>query len=184
MSENTITVTDASRNFSDLMNRTYDREWYLGRVDAIRRILGEGCGISSDMIAGFCTETEEEHQDTISLMDYVRYDFSYMFYYSERPGTLAAKKYSDVIPLETKKERLQEIIEKQQELSLARNKEDLNKTFNVLVEGVSKRSKEHVQGRNSANKVVVFRDLGFKKGQYVDVRIKDCTAATLLGEAI
>ena len=124
------------------------------KIDAIRKILGYECGISSDMIAGFCTETEEEHQDTLSLMDYAQYDFSYMFVYSERPGTLAEKKYKDDIPEEIKKRRLSEIIDKQQELSLARNQKDLNKVHKVLVEGVSKRSKEHLQGRNSANKVV------------------------------
>ena len=167
-----------------LMNRTYSREWYINRVDAIRRILGDDCGISSDMIAGFCTETEEEHRDSITLMDYVKYDFSYMFYYSERPGTLAAKKYEDDIPLDTKKRRLQEIIAKQQELSLYRNQRDIGKTFKVLVEGYSKRSKEHVQGRNSANKVIVFPKGNISKGQYVYVKVNECTAATLLGEVV
>ncbi|MEL6558457.1 MAG: tRNA (N6-isopentenyl adenosine(37)-C2)-methylthiotransferase MiaB [Bacteroidota bacterium] len=168
----------------DLMNRTYDREWYLERVDAIRRILGEECGISSDMIAGFCSETEEEHQDTITLMDYVKYDFSYMFYYSERPGTLAAKKYEDDIPLDVKKRRLQEIINKQQEISLLRNKMDVGKTQQVLIEGFSKRSEEQLQGRNSANKVVIFDKEDCKKGQYVTVEITDCTAATLFGKVV
>ena len=168
----------------ELMNRTYSREWYMDRVDAIRKILGDDCGISSDMISGFCTETEEEHQDTLTLMDYVKYDFSYMFYYSERPGTLAQKKYADDIPLEIKKRRLSEIIAKQQDISLQRNKRDLGKTFKVLIEGTSKRSDQHVQGRNTANKVVVFEDRGFKKGQYVDVKVNDCSAATLLGEAV
>jgi tRNA-2-methylthio-N6-dimethylallyladenosine synthase len=166
-----------------LMNRTYDREWYIDRVDAIRSILGEECGISSDMIAGFCSETEAEHNETLSLMDYVRYDFSYMFHYSERPGTLAAKKYIDDIPLETKKRRLQEIINKQQELSLLRNQKDVGKVFTVLVEGKSKKSTSQVQGRNTANKVIVFDDHGYEKGQYVKVAVKDCTSATLLGEA-
>ena len=168
----------------ELMNRTYSREWYMDRVDAIRKILGDDCGISSDMISGFCTETEEEHQDTLTLMDYVKYDFSYMFYYSERPGTLAQNKYADDIPLEIKKRRLSEIIAKQQDISLQRNKRDLGKTFKVLIEGTSKRSDQHVQGRNTANKVVVFEDRGFKKGQYVDVKVNDCSAATLLGEAV
>jgi len=168
----------------DIMNRTYTREWYINRVDAIRDILGEDCGISSDMIAGFCTETEEEHQDTLSLMDYVKYDFSYMFYYSERPGTLAAKKYADDIPLDIKKRRLQEIIEKQNQLSLERNKLDLNKIHKVLVEGSSKRSNDHLFGRNSANKVVIFPKKNYKKGDYVNVFVKDCTGATLFGEAV
>lgn len=168
----------------ELMNRTYDREWYINRVDAIRAILGEECGISSDMIAGFCSETEEEHRDTLSLMDYVQYDFSYMFYYSERPGTLAAKKYKDDISLEVKKKRLQEIIAKQQEISHARNRQDIGKTFKVLIEGPSKKSATQLQGRNSANKVIVFDDNNFKKGQYVEVKVKECTAATLIGEVV
>ncbi len=167
----------------ELMNRTYSREWYIGRVDAIRDIIGDECGISSDMIAGFCTETEEEHKETISLMDYVKYDFSYMFFYSERPGTLAAKKYEDDIPLETKKRRLQEIIDKQQKISLERNKLDVGKSFKVLVEGTSKRSKEKMQGRNSANKVIIF-DADVPKGTYVNVKVTDCTAATLFGELV
>ncbi len=166
-----------------LMNRTYDREWYINRVDAIRAILGDECGISSDMIAGFCTETDEEHQDTLSLMDYVQYDFSYMFFYSERPGTLAEKKYEDDIPLEIKKKRLQEIIDKQRSISLARNQLDIGKTFEVLVEGRSKRSEDKTQGRNSANKVVIF-DGVYPKGTYIHVKIKDCSAATLFGEVI
>lgn len=168
----------------DLMNRTYDRDWYINRVDAIRDILGEDCGISSDMIAGFCSETEAEHQDTLTLMDYVQYDFSYMFFYSERPGTLAAKKFEDDIPLETKKRRLQEIISKQRDISLTRNQRDIGKIFKVLVEGSSKRSDEDLQGRNSANKVVIFKDNGARKGEYVNVKVYDCTAATLFGKVI
>ncbi|MGB3849592.1 MAG: tRNA (N6-isopentenyl adenosine(37)-C2)-methylthiotransferase MiaB [Tunicatimonas sp.] len=166
-----------------LMNRTYTREEYLNRVDAIRRILGDDCGISSDMIAGFCTETEAEHQETLSLMDYVQYDFSYMFYYSERPGTLAERKYDDDIPLDIKKRRLREIIDRQQTISLARNRRDVGRTFTVLVEGPSKRSDQDLQGRNSANKVVVFPREHYQKGDYVPVKIHDCTAATLLGTA-
>ncbi len=168
----------------DLMNRTYNRECYINRVDAIRNILGTSCGISSDMIAGFCTETEEEHADTLSLMDYVQYDFSYMFFYSERPGTLAAKKFVDDIPLEVKKRRLQEIIDKQRLLSLQRNQLDLNKTHQVLIEGYSKRSKAHLQGRNTANKVVIFPAGNHKPGTYVNVFVKECTAATLFGEVV
>lgn len=168
----------------EMMNRTYTRNWYMNKIDAIRDILGEECGISSDMITGFCSETEEEHRDTITLMDYVKYDFSYMFMYSERPGTLAEKKYKDDVPEAIKKRRLNEIIEKQQELSLVRNKKDLNKIHKVLIEGYSKRSDEYLQGRNSANKVVVFPKATFKKGQYVNVMVKDCTSATLIGEAV
>ncbi len=168
----------------ELMNRTYSRDWYINRVDAIRRILGQECGISSDMITGFCTETEEEHQDTISLMDYVKYDFSYMFYYSERPGTLAAKNYEDDIPLTIKKKRLQEIIAKQSQSSLERNQLDIGKVFKVLIEGFSKRSQEDLQGRTSSNKVVIFKNDGFKKGTYLNVKINNCTSATLLGTIV
>ena len=168
----------------ELMNRTYTREWYLNRVDAIREILGEECGISSDMITGFCSETEEEHRETLSLMDYVKYDFSYMFFYSERPGTLAAKKYKDDIPLEVKKKRLQEIIARQQEISLERNKMDIGKVHKVLIEGTSKRSEDYLQGRNTANKVVIFPKEQYQKGRYVKVLVDDCTAATLFGKAL
>lgn len=167
-----------------VMNRTYDRDWYINRVDAIRSIIGEDCGISSDMIAGFCTETEEEHQDTLSLMDYVKYDFSYMFFYSERPGTLAARKYADDVPLEVKKRRLQEIIDKQQQYSLERNRLDVGKVHRVLIEGNSRKSEAQLQGRNSANKVIIFDRKNFQKGQYVNVLVNDCTAATLFGEVV
>ena len=129
-------------------------------------------------------ETDEEHEDTLSLMDYVQYDFSYMFYYSERPGTLAAKKFKDDIPLATKKHRLKEIIEKQSAISLVRNQRDLNKVFKVLIEGTSKKSEEQLKGRNSANKVVVFPKENYKVGEYVNVLVKDCTAATLIGEVV
>jgi tRNA-2-methylthio-N6-dimethylallyladenosine synthase len=168
----------------EMMNRTYTREWYIQKIDKIREVLGEECGISSDMIVGFCTETEEEHQETLSLMDYAKYDFSYMFMYSERPGTLAEKKYEDDIPLETKKRRLNEIIEKQRHLSAERNKMDLDKIHKVLIEGYSKRSDEYLQGRNSANKVIVFPKLNYQRGQYVNVLVNDCTAATLIGEVV
>ncbi|WP_044171552.1 tRNA (N6-isopentenyl adenosine(37)-C2)-methylthiotransferase MiaB [Flectobacillus major] len=167
-----------------VMNRTYDREWYINRIDAIRAILGEECGISHDMIAGFCTETEEEHQDTLSLMEYVKYDYGYMFAYSERPGTPAAKKYTDDIPEDVKKRRLNEIIAIQQKHSLARNQMALGKVQKVLVEGTSKRSEDFLQGRNDQNKVVVFPKQNFKKGDYVNVLVKECTAATLIGEAV
>jgi tRNA-2-methylthio-N6-dimethylallyladenosine synthase len=136
------------------------------------------------MIAGFCTETEEEHQDSLTLMDYVRYDFSYMFMYSERPGTLAEKKYEDDIPVEVKKRRLNEIIDKQRQLSAERNQLDLNKIHKVLIEGYSKRSRDYLQGRNSANKVIVFPKKNYRKGQYVNVLVHECTAATLIGEVV
>lgn len=167
-----------------VMNRTYDREWYLERVQKIREILGEACGISSDMIAGFCTETEEEHRDTLSLMDQVCYDFSYMFYYSERPGTLAAKKYEDDVPLEVKKRRLQEIIEKQHQLSLRRNQLDIGKVQEILIEGTSKRSEVQMKGRNSANKVVIVPKGNLQPGDYVTVRITECSSATLFGQLL
>jgi tRNA-2-methylthio-N6-dimethylallyladenosine synthase len=167
-----------------IMNRTYDRDWYLGRVAAIRSILGEECGISSDFIAGFCTETEEEHKDTLSLMDLVKYDFSYMFFYSERPGTLAAKKFEDDIPLEVKKRRLSEIIQKQQHYALERNKLDVGKVHKVLIEGFSRKSDEQLQGRNTANKVIIFDKGNLQKGQYVNVLVTGCTGATLFGEVV
>ncbi len=179
-----LPVQSGNSRILELMNRTYDRDWYINKVDRIREILGEDCGISSDMITGFCSETEDEHQETLTLMDYVKYDFSYMFFYSERPGTLAEKKYEDDIPLNVKKKRLQEIINKQQEISLKRNKRDLNKTFEVLIEGNSKRSADFLQGRNSANKVVIFPKKNHQPGNYVKVKIHDCTAATLLGESV
>ncbi|PZV87482.1 tRNA-i(6)A37 thiotransferase enzyme MiaB [Algoriphagus aquaeductus] len=179
-----LPVQSGNSRVLELMNRTYDREWYLDRVRAIREILGEECGISSDMIAGFCTETEEEHQDTLSLMDIVQYDFSYMFYYSERPGTLAAKKFEDDIPLEIKKRRLAEIIEKQSLLSNERNKLDLGKEQLILIEGTAKKSDQQLKGRNSANKVVIIPAGKAKKGDYVKVKITDCSPATLFGEIL
>lgn len=162
------------------MNRTYDREWYISKIDRIREILGETCGISSDMISGFCGETEEEHQDTLSLMEYVRYDYSYMFFYSERPGTLAEKKYKDDIPMEVKKRRLTEVIELQRKLSIERNQTTIGKTYKVLVEGVSKKSKTQLQGRTTCNRVAVFDAGNFKKGDYVNIVVNDVTTGTLL----
>ncbi len=167
-----------------LMNRTYDREWYMQKIDRIRDILGEDCGISHDMITGFCTETEAEHQDTLSLMEYVRYDYGYMFAYSERPGTPAAKKLTDDIPYDVKLRRLNEVIALQQKHSLERNKRLVGRVHKVLVEGASKRSDEDLQGRNDQNKVVVFPRENFKKGDYVHVLVSECTAATLIGKAV
>ncbi|MBH8569515.1 tRNA (N6-isopentenyl adenosine(37)-C2)-methylthiotransferase MiaB [Microvirga sp. STS02] len=167
-----------------LMNRTYDRPWYEERVQAIRRILGEDCAISTDMIAGFCSETEEEHQDTLSLLDLVKYDMAYNFFYSERPGTLAARKLADDIPLETKKRRLQEIIDLQQLHARARYTRMVGKVHQVLVEGPSKRSAEHLSGRNDQNQVVIFPKGNFKKGDYVSVLATSTTGAALLGEAV
>jgi tRNA-2-methylthio-N6-dimethylallyladenosine synthase len=166
------------------MNRTYSREWYLDRVAAIRRILGEACGISTDMIAGFCSETEEEHADTLSLMESVQYDFAYMFAYSERPNTPAAKRLKDDVAEAVKKRRLNEIIALQNRHSLLRNQLDLHQVHKVLIEGTSKRSEEHLFGRNSANKVVVFPKGDLRKGQYVHVHVTGCTGATLMGEVV
>ncbi|WP_022824859.1 tRNA (N6-isopentenyl adenosine(37)-C2)-methylthiotransferase MiaB [Hymenobacter norwichensis] len=167
-----------------LMNRTYDRAWYEGRVQAIRRILGEECAISTDMISGFCSETEEEHQDTLSLMEFVHYDMAYMFFYSERPGTLAARKLEDDVPLPVKKRRLQEVIDLQQQHSRLRNQQAVGKVHRVLVENFSKRSQEHLSGRNSQNQVVIFPKKHYQKGDYVDVLVNSGSASTLLGEAV
>lgn len=168
----------------ELMNRGYTREWYLNKVDRIREILGEDCGISSDMIAGFCSETEEEHRETLSMMDRVKYDFAYMFMYSERPGTLAEKKFRDDVNEEVKKMRLDEIIDRQGQHSLERYQRDVGKIFKVLIEGYSRRSEEFLQGRNSANKVIVFPKENKTKGQYVNVLVEGCTRATLFGKIV
>ncbi|MGI4820097.1 MAG: tRNA (N6-isopentenyl adenosine(37)-C2)-methylthiotransferase MiaB [Janthinobacterium lividum] len=168
----------------ELMNRTYDRAWYEDRVAAVRRILGDDCAISTDMIAGFCSETEEEHQDTLSLLDHVRYDMAYMFFYSERPGTLAARKLTDDVPLEVKKRRLQEIIDRQQAHSRARYEQGVGRVHEVLVENFSKRSKDDLSGRNSQNQVVIFPKQNFQKGDYVNVLVHTNTGGSLLGEAI
>jgi tRNA-2-methylthio-N6-dimethylallyladenosine synthase len=167
-----------------IMNRTYDREWYLDRVRAIREIIGPHCGISTDMITGFCSETEEEHQDSVSLMREVEYDFAYMFAYSERPNTPAAKKYPDDIPYETKLRRLNEIIAVQRASSLKRNQLHVGKVHKVLIEGTSKKSKDQLFGRNDQNAVVVFDKGNFKPGQYVMVKVSSCTGGTLLGEVL
>ena len=166
------------------MNRTYDREWYLNKVDDIKTIIGKDCGISSDFITGFCSETEDEHGDTLTLMDNVIYDYSYMFYYSERPGTLAQRKYEDDIPLETKKRRLDEIIKKQNTHSLKRNKLTIDNTYKVLVEGYSKKSDDFLKGRTSENKVVIFPKKNGVIGNYVDLKIRDCNSATLFGDYV
>jgi tRNA-2-methylthio-N6-dimethylallyladenosine synthase len=180
-----LPVQSGSTRVLQLMNRTYTREWYMAKVDRIRQIMPD-CGISSDVIAGFCTEEESDHQDTLAIMEYSKYDFSYMFFYSERPGTLAQRRYKDDVPEETKKRRLQEIVELQNRLSLESNKKDLNKTFKVLIEGDSRKSDQYWKGRNSQNKVIVFpkTDALLNKGDYVDVKVTDCTQATLLGEII
>lgn len=179
-----LPVQSGNSRILDLMNRGYTREWYITRAKRIREILGEGCGISSDMITGFCTETEEEHRNTLTLMDEIQFDFAYMFYYSERPGTLAAKKWKDDISLDVKKRRLDEIISKQREHSLLRNRSDVGNTYEVLIEGISKRSENYLQGRNTHNKVIVFPKGNLKRGQYVNVRVDECTGATLVGSVV
>lgn len=166
------------------MNRGYSREWYLAKINRIREILGNACGISSDMIAGFCGETEEEHRETLSLMDQVKYDFAYTFMYSERPGTLAQKKYKDDVLEEVKKRRLSEIIQMQNQHSLERNQRDIGNSYEILIEGPSRRSDKFLQGRNFANKVVVFPRQNKSKGHYVNVVVEACSGATLLGKIV
>lgn len=165
------------------MNRGYSREWYMNRIEAIHRIIPD-CAISTDIIVGFCGETEEEHRDTLSLMREVEYDFAYMFNYSERPRTLAERKFEDDVPQDVKQRRLTEVIDIQQEHSLKSNKKQLGKTFEVLIEGPSRKSAEELCGRNSQNTMIVFPKENFKKGQYVNVKVTDCTSATLMGHAV
>lgn len=169
----------------ELMNRGYTREWYLNKINRIREIM-PNCSISTDIITGFCSETIDEHQDTLSLMETVAYDSAFMFYYSERPGTLAARKYPDDIPELEKKRRLSEVIEVQQKLALNSNLKDIGKTFEILIEGNSKRSEKDWCGRNSQNKMVVFPKDNYplKPGDYVSVLINQASTATLLGEII
>jgi tRNA-2-methylthio-N6-dimethylallyladenosine synthase len=178
-----LPVQSGSSEVLRRMNRTYDRDWYIERLNSIRRIVPECC-ITSDVIAGFCGETEEQHADTLSMMHLARYSMSFMFAYSERPGTLAARKYPDDISAEVKNRRLQEIIALQSELSLADNRADVGQVFEVLVEGTSRKSKEQMCGRNSQNKMCVFDGLGALPGDYVQLRIDSCTQATLLGTRI
>lgn len=172
-----------SSRILDLMNRSYTREWYLDKIQMIRSIVPE-MGLSSDIIAGFCSETEEEHQETLSLMEEVKFDMSYMFYYSERPGTPAAKKLEDNVPLETKKRRLQEIIQLQQQHSLENNKKQIGHSFEVLVDGYGKKAKNQLKGRNTNNRVIAFTNNGANIGDYVHVKVIDCTSATLIGEPV
>lgn len=179
-----LPVQSGNSRILGIMNRGYTREWYLAKINRIRETLGDECGISSDMIAGFCGETEAEHRETLSLMDQVKFDFAYMFMYSERPGTLAEKKYEDDVSEEVKKRRLSEIIQKQNQHSLQRNQQDIGNTYKILIEGPSRRSDECLQGRNSANKVVVFPRENKSKGQYINVVIEGCSGATLLGKIV
>lgn len=179
-----LPVQSGSTRILDLMNRTYSREWYINRIDSIRNIL-PGCTISTDIIAGFCSETEEEHQETLSMMEYVKYDFAYMFSYSERPGTPAAKKLKDDISDEIKARRLAEIVALQRAHSLERMKEHVGKINQVLIEGFSKKSENDFAGRSDQNAMVVFPvNNKYKKGDYVNVQIESCTSATLIGKII
>jgi len=178
-----LPVQSGSTRILQLMNRTYTREGYLKKVQRIREILPD-CGLSTDIIAGFCTETEADHQETLSLMDICSYDMAYMFMYSERPGTLAARRYTDDVPPEVKKRRLQEIVEKERMHALKNMQKEVGKVRTVLIEGPSKRSEQDLCGRTDQNKMVVFPKKHYRKGQYVNVRITGCTAATLLGEVV
>ena len=176
-----LPAQSGSNRILDLMNRTYTREWYLDRIKAIREILGNDCGISHDVIAGFCSENDDDHADTLSLLNDVIFDFGYMFTYSERPGTPAAKKYTDDVPGEVKSKRLQEIIDLQRKHSGIRNEQMINSIQRVLVEGNSKKSDQHHFGKTDNNKIVVFEKGAEKIGSYVDVQITACTTGTLLG---
>ena len=165
------------------MNRTYTREWYMERVEAIRRIVPD-CAITTDIIAGFCGESEDSHTDTLSMQDFVKYDFAFMFKYSERPGTLAARKYDDDIPEAVKSRRLSEIIERQNVHSLQRSQEYLGQVVEVLVEGPSKRNPNDYCGRTTQNKMVIFPRGTVMPGQYVQVKVLTCTSATLVGKIV
>ncbi len=172
-----------SSKILNLMNRKYDREWYMRRIESIKEIIPD-CGLSTDVFCGFSTETEEDFQETLSLMEWVKFDSAFMFKYSERPGTYAAKYLKDDVPEEVKSERLERMIKLQNHLSLEGNKQDIGKIFEVLVEGTSKKSEEELVGRTPQNKVVVFPAKGYKKGDFVQVKINRCTQTTLIGESI
>lgn len=179
-----LPVQSGSSRLLKLMNRTYSREWYLSRVDRIKEII-PNCGLSTDTISGFCTETEEDHLETLSLMEYCGFDLAYMYFYSERPGTLAERKYEDDVPLEVKKRRLQEVVDLHRSHSLKSMQREIGRVHRVLIEGNSRKSGEHWAGRSDNNKMVVFpKQGGFGKGDYVDVRIESCTAGTLIGQSI
>jgi tRNA-2-methylthio-N6-dimethylallyladenosine synthase len=180
-----LPVQSGSTRVLQLMNRTYSREWYIAKVDRIREIIPD-CSISTDIIAGFCTETEDDHKDTLSIMKYSKYDMSYMFFYSERPATLAARRFADDVPVEVKKRRLDEIVKLQNKMSYQSNMTDIGKTFKVLIEGNSKKSEKDWAGRSSQNKVIVFAkgSNNLRKGDYVNVKVNSATGATLIGEII
>ncbi|MEN8116726.1 MAG: tRNA (N6-isopentenyl adenosine(37)-C2)-methylthiotransferase MiaB [Bacteroidota bacterium] len=178
-----LPVQSGSSKILKVMNRKYDREWYLNRINAIKTILPE-CGITTDLFTGFCTETEEDHKETLLLMEQVRFDTSFMFKYSERPGTYAHKKLEDDVSEEVKVKRLNDVIQLQNRISLENNQADIGKTFEVLAEGTSKKSDEMLFGRSSQNKVVVFPKYNYKKGDFVNVAINSCTQTTLIGDIV
>ncbi|TDO04903.1 tRNA-i(6)A37 thiotransferase enzyme MiaB [Sunxiuqinia elliptica] len=178
-----LPLQSGSSKILNLMNRKYDREWYMKRIEAIRNIIPD-CGISTDVFSGFCTETEEDHQETLSLMEWAGFDMAFMFKYSERPGTYAHKHLEDDVPEEVKTRRLNEIIALQNRLSLQSNQNDIGKIVDVLVEGTSKKSDQELVGRTSTNKVVVFPDRNFHKGETVQVRVTQCTQTTLIAELV
>jgi tRNA-2-methylthio-N6-dimethylallyladenosine synthase len=177
-----LPVQSGSSRILQMMNRSYSKEWYIERVNRIKEIL-PGCGISTDIITGFCSETEEDHKETLSLMDYCEYDLAYMFFYSERPGTLAARQFTDDVPAEIKKKRLQEVVALHRIQSLNSMQREVEKELKVLIEGNSKKSEKHWYGRSDNNKVVVFLKEGnFQKGDYAEVKIESCTSGTLIGK--
>ena len=178
-----LPVQSGSTRMLQLMNRTYTREWYIAKINRIKELI-PNCGISTDMITGFCTETDEDHADSMSLMEYCKYDLAYMYFYSERPGTLAARRFKDDIPEAIKKARLQEMIALHRIHSLQSMQRDVGKTFEVLIEGTSKKNEAELYGRNQQNKVIIFKKNQHQKGEYVQVHITHCTAGTLMGEVI
>jgi len=179
-----LPVQSGNSRILEMMNRTYDRDWYINRIDAIRRIIPD-CAVSTDVITGFCSETDEEHNDTVTMMDYVKYDFAYMFKYSERPGTLAAKRYKDDIPEEVKQSRLAQIVAKQQEYSFYRMQARIGKVEKVLIEGYSKKSDKDYCGRSDQNAMVIFPvGENYKPGEYVNVLVEKTTSATLIGKVV
>ncbi|MBK7307419.1 MAG: tRNA (N6-isopentenyl adenosine(37)-C2)-methylthiotransferase MiaB [Chitinophagaceae bacterium] len=178
-----LPVQSGSTRVLQMMNRTYSREWYIAKVNRIRELIPD-CGISTDMITGFCTETEEDHQESLSLMEYCKYDLAYMYFYSERPGTLAARRFEDDVPLEVKKRRLQEMVDLYRGHSLLAMQKEVGKTRKVLIEGASKKSENDLYGRTDQNKVVVFAKRDLKVGEYVTVKIDSCTAGTLIGTVL
>lgn len=178
-----LPLQSGSSRILEMMNRTYNREWYKNKIDRIREVLPE-CSITTDIIVGFCSETDEDQNDTVSMMEYANYDMAFMFKYSERPGTPAEKKFSDDVQEEIKSQRLQEIVDLQMRRQLKRNKKDLGNVFEVLTEGISKKNRNELFGRTSQNQIVVFPKENFRPGDYVSLKITDCSSATLRGEII